>query len=234
MMIVRTALPSTSRCLFLRPVSASIRCISSTSANSIGAVEATTAAAESAPPASASPAQSAQKAAASTIPKSSTPAGTVLKNINYFAKGQDPVAKEDHEYPAWLWQVLADSEKKKGADSGVDADLYSKSKKARREAAKRAAKAAKLAGPTEPVIPLDEQTLDLPYVTRPQEEVKRLVSAAGAIPGVSPTGAVAIGGEDGAQVGFDEAALARDNVKRIRRDKNRKAIKEKNFLTSMS
>lgn len=108
-----------------------------------------------------------------------------------------------------------------------------KSKKARREAAKRAAKALKLAGPTEPVIPLDEQTLDLPYVTKAQE-VKRLVSVAGAIPGVSPTGAVAIGGEDGHQVGFEEAEAARDNVKRVRRDKNRKAIKEKNFLTSMS
>ena len=50
-------------------------------------------------------------AAATTTPSapkvvSSCAAGTVIKNLN-IEKGQDPiVAKEDGEYPAWLWTVL--------------------------------------------------------------------------------------------------------------------------------
>lgn len=44
---------------------------------------------------------------------SSVPAGTPLKGLNYLKNQTDPVAMEDHEYPAWLWEVL--SEKKVGA-----------------------------------------------------------------------------------------------------------------------
>ncbi|RCK60667.1 54S ribosomal protein L37, mitochondrial [Candida viswanathii] len=38
-------------------------------------------------------------------PKSSCPAGTVL-NLKVFKKGDEPVAKEDSEYPDWLWDML--------------------------------------------------------------------------------------------------------------------------------
>lgn len=44
---------------------------------------------------------------------SSVPAGTPLKGLNYFKNKSDPIAMEDHEYPAWLWEVL--TEKKAGA-----------------------------------------------------------------------------------------------------------------------
>lgn len=39
------------------------------------------------------------------VVKSSCPAGTVL-NVNVKKSGKDPVALEDNEYPAWLWEVL--------------------------------------------------------------------------------------------------------------------------------
>jgi hypothetical protein len=50
------------------------------------------------------------------------PAGTPLRGLN-FVKGQnDPVAMEDHEYPAWLWDVLR-KEEVKGED-GAEGDLF--------------------------------------------------------------------------------------------------------------
>ncbi|EPX70970.1 ribosomal protein subunit L37 [Schizosaccharomyces octosporus yFS286] len=39
-------------------------------------------------------------------PASSVLAGTILKNLNIKAGGVDPVAKEDNEYPEWLWTLL--------------------------------------------------------------------------------------------------------------------------------
>jgi len=49
---------------------------------------------------------------------SAAPAGTILRGLNYLKNKQDPVALEDHEYPAWLWTVLA--EKKGDGISGED------------------------------------------------------------------------------------------------------------------
>ncbi|EGF76481.1 hypothetical protein BATDEDRAFT_92659 [Batrachochytrium dendrobatidis JAM81] len=37
---------------------------------------------------------------------SSCKKGTVLKGINVLKDGQDPVAMDDSEYPAWLWKLL--------------------------------------------------------------------------------------------------------------------------------
>ncbi|KAJ3035704.1 hypothetical protein HDV00_003465 [Rhizophlyctis rosea] len=37
---------------------------------------------------------------------SSCPEGTVLKGINMFKGGADPVAKADKDYPDWLWTIL--------------------------------------------------------------------------------------------------------------------------------
>ncbi|KAL6453534.1 MRPL37 54S ribosomal protein L37 [Candida maltosa Xu316] len=44
-------------------------------------------------------------ASTNNIPKSSCPAGTVL-NLKVFKKGEEPVAKEDSEYPEWLWTMV--------------------------------------------------------------------------------------------------------------------------------
>ena len=38
--------------------------------------------------------------------ESSVIKGTVLKGINILKQGSDPIAKEDSEYPAWLWKLL--------------------------------------------------------------------------------------------------------------------------------
>lgn len=62
---------------------------------------------------------------ASKLPKSSVAAGTVLKGLNFLKNKQDPVALEDHEYPAWLWTALQDksgASGKKGAEE--EGDLF--------------------------------------------------------------------------------------------------------------
>jgi large subunit ribosomal protein L54 len=46
--------------------------------------------------------------------ESSVAKGTVLKGINVLKAGSDPIAKDDHEYPDWLWRLL---DKKKSMDS---------------------------------------------------------------------------------------------------------------------
>lgn len=50
---------------------------------------------------------------------SSCPPGTVLSGLNYFKGKEDPVAKADDEYPAWLWRCL-DAPKKAGAEEGEE------------------------------------------------------------------------------------------------------------------
>jgi hypothetical protein len=54
--------------------------------------------------------------------KSSVPAGTPLKGLNFLKNATDPVAMEDSEYPAWLWTVLDKQEKK--AEKGAAGDLF--------------------------------------------------------------------------------------------------------------
>ncbi|KAL2313104.1 54S ribosomal protein L37, mitochondrial [Schizosaccharomyces pombe] len=48
---------------------------------------------------------SAQKVANKTHTSSVLP-GTILKGLCIKAGGVDPVAREDHEYPEWLWSLL--------------------------------------------------------------------------------------------------------------------------------
>ncbi|GAA5848901.1 hypothetical protein JCM9279_004660 [Rhodotorula babjevae] len=50
----------------------------------------------------AKPAASSSGAAAAA---SSCPPGTVLKGLNYLKDGQDPVALDDSEYPAWVFAL---------------------------------------------------------------------------------------------------------------------------------
>ncbi|KAJ1836662.1 hypothetical protein LPJ63_000154 [Coemansia sp. RSA 2711] len=39
-------------------------------------------------------------------PVSSVAHGTVLKGLNIYKEGKDPVALKDEEYPDWLWTML--------------------------------------------------------------------------------------------------------------------------------
>jgi large subunit ribosomal protein L54 len=57
--------------------------------------------------------------------KSSIPAGTPLKGLNFEKNKQDPVALPDDEYPEWLWTILMRQEKNvEGAGMG---DLFCES-----------------------------------------------------------------------------------------------------------
>ena len=137
--------------------------------------------------------------------KSSVPAGTVLKGINFIKGAQDPIALEDDEYPEWLWRAL---ERKRDGDKAdeIDGDLFAKSKKQRQRAAKAMRKAEKFrqAHPElmEPKVPLYEQSVDLP---------------AG----------------DGSVEGARTAERARDELTKSLRAKRRAKIKEDNFLRTM-
>ena len=52
---------------------------------------------------------------------SSCPAGTKMNGLNYFKNKPDVFAKEDSEYPEWLWGLLGDSSKDaKTKTGGVD------------------------------------------------------------------------------------------------------------------
>lgn len=56
---------------------------------------------------------------------SSCPAGTKMNGLNYFKNKPDVFAKEDHEYPDWLWDLLGDSSKKSKTEKG-GVDISSK------------------------------------------------------------------------------------------------------------
>lgn len=132
--------------------------------------------------------------------QSSVPAGTPLKGLNFYKNKTDPVAMEDSEYPSWLWTALTPEGKKEEAAEG---DLFSKSKKQRRLAAKRLRKHAMLNPDLlAPKVPVYEQSVDLP---------------AG----------------DGTAKGGLEADRAREDLTKAMRAKRRKQIKEANFLKAM-
>ena len=63
--------------------------------------------------------------AAPTV-KSSVPAGTVLRGLNFMKNQQDPVALEDSEYPPWLWTVLSKKGDADGGAAGGEGDLFCK------------------------------------------------------------------------------------------------------------
>ncbi|KAH6637885.1 mitochondrial ribosomal protein L37-domain-containing protein [Boeremia exigua] len=133
--------------------------------------------------------------------KSSVPAGTALKGLNFEKNKQDPIALADDEYPAWLWTILQRKEDK--SDISAAGDLFSKSKKQRRLAAKRLRKEQAMNPELlTPKIPLYEQTIDL------------------------PTG-------DGSLEGAVQAAGARGELTKSMRNKRRADIKETNFLKTM-
>ncbi|QIW98029.1 hypothetical protein AMS68_003547 [Peltaster fructicola] len=133
---------------------------------------------------------------------SSALAGLPLRGINYMKNQQDPIALEDHEYPDWLWEVLDKKESKKD-DLDGEGDLFSKSAKQRRIAAK-ALRKQQLRDPNSmvPKVPLYEQTIDI---------------YAG----------------DGTLEGAARANAARQELTKAMRDQRRNKIKETNFLKTM-
>ncbi|PMD41935.1 hypothetical protein L207DRAFT_582356 [Hyaloscypha variabilis F] len=142
------------------------------------------------------------------FPISNCKAGTKLKGLNYLKNRDDPVALEDEEYPEWLWHCL-DVKKKSGDEEGAVGDLFSKSKKLRRKAAKQQRKleAKMLASgdlsALQPKIPLTQQSIDLP------------------------------GNEEGTIEGALEADSKRQELRAALREERRKSIKETNYLKSM-
>ena len=54
--------------------------------------------------------------------KSSVPAGTPLKGLNFLKNQTDPIAMDDSEYPPWLWTILERQEKK--GDAAGAGDLF--------------------------------------------------------------------------------------------------------------
>ncbi|KAF9879971.1 hypothetical protein CkaCkLH20_02782 [Colletotrichum karsti] len=142
-------------------------------------------------------------------PVSSCPAGTVFNGLNYIKGKSDPVALPDEDYPDWLWTCL---EAKKEVTESVEdlaAEMFSKSKKQRKIAAKRQkVLEAKLlaSGDVEalaPKVPLSQQSINLP-------------------------------GEKGGDVEHNLHALEKREALRKAMRKERKAkIKETNYLKSM-
>ncbi|KAI9709339.1 MAG: hypothetical protein M1820_003459 [Bogoriella megaspora] len=136
--------------------------------------------------------------------QSSVPAGTPLRGLNFMKGKNDPLAKEDSEYPDWLWGILDDAEAKAGkGKEGQEGDMFAKSKKQRRLAAKQERKQA-LLNPESlaPKVPIYEQSIDLPS-------------------------------GDGTIEGALVAGEARGELTRAMRRKRRAAIKEDNFLRTM-
>ncbi|PWW76914.1 hypothetical protein C7212DRAFT_319073 [Tuber magnatum] len=184
--------------------------------------------------------------------KSGIPAGTILKNINFLKNRSDPIAKEDSEYPEWLWSML-DNKAGAGGDSAAAGDAYSKSKKQRDLAKKQAEKVARKKASNRDVrVPPHQQSIDLPFATVPEptapssivgpvaEPFVRVVSAMGAltdklsaIPGTrgSRPATVEIGKD--VHVTPLEATEARLEIRTALRHAQRKGIREKNFLSTL-
>ncbi|KAF2151381.1 hypothetical protein K461DRAFT_295436 [Myriangium duriaei CBS 260.36] len=145
------------------------------------------------------------------IPKSSIPAGQKLKGLNLLKGKEDPEAMKDEDYPAWLWTLLVDKNKDAiGASAEGEGDLYAKSAKQRRKAAKalRKREALLAAQKFEPPVPIEQQSIDLP--------------TGKAVKGVDPVRASI------------DAGMVRTDVTRALRKKRRADIKEANFLKGVS
>ncbi|KAI0998341.1 hypothetical protein K3495_g9855 [Podosphaera aphanis] len=168
----------------------------------------TTTALRTAPPsatASAAPARASPPTAEPARPASISPAGTVLRGLNYLKGRSDPIALPDEDYPAWLWTLL--DVKKVDATEAEDADLFAKSKKLRRKAAKRQRKMEALRAASGELynvkVPLTQQSIDLP--SNKEDTIE------GAI----------------------EAVQSRKELRAALRSERRKGIKERNYLNSV-
>lgn len=138
-------------------------------------------------------------------PPSSCPAGTKMNGLNYFKNKPDVLAKEDHEYPDWLWDLLGDSSKEaKTKKGGVDPSTLNKKQRKRYEK-KLAARTEKLP----PKIPAHHHSHDITPAPYNRD--------------------APIKGMDDATEGLDK----RSEVTKSAREARRKAIKESNFLRGL-
>lgn len=92
--------------------------------------------------------------------RSSVAGGAVLQGLGYTKAKPQILAKEDEEYPEWLWSVLDE----KGGAAGVGVDVAALTKKQR---AKYDRKQSKLMKEVLPSIPVHEQSKDL---TKPGDD----------------------------------------------------------------
>ncbi|KAJ5357851.1 Ribosomal protein L37 mitochondrial [Penicillium brevicompactum] len=145
------------------------------------------------------------KPAVVRAPSSCTP-GTKLNGLNYFKNKPDVLAKEDSEYPEWLWGLLdgssKDSKTKKG---GVDPSTLNKKQRKRYEK-----KLAARTGPLAAQIPAHHHAHDITPASYNRDG--------------SPVDAM----ED-ATGGFEQ----RSEIIKTARDARRKSIKESNFLRGL-
>ncbi|KAI4129186.1 MAG: hypothetical protein LQ341_006591, partial [Variospora aurantia] len=164
--------------------------------------------------------------------RSSLKAGTPLKGLAFLKNKEPPVAKEDDEYPSWLWGLLDKGKfggKREMDGSAGEGDLFcmspvlsvhlyqltyaptAKSAKQRRIAARLARRSASTSMPQSraPPVPIHEQSVDLP--SAPQNRFGRSVDV--------PAG--------------EQAREAREALTSSLRQKRRKSIKEGNFLRGM-
>ncbi|KAJ5377702.1 uncharacterized protein N7496_005111 [Penicillium cataractarum] len=139
-------------------------------------------------------------------PPSSCPAGTKMNGLNYFKNKPDIVAKEDSEYPDWLWDLLGDASKQSKTDKGgVDPSTLNKKQRKRYEK-----KLAARTGPLAPKIPAHHHSYDITPASYNRD---------------APS-------EDAfsdATAGLDK----RQEVTKSAREARRKAIKESNFLRGL-
>ncbi|KAL8675802.1 MAG: hypothetical protein Q9186_007594 [Xanthomendoza sp. 1 TL-2023] len=157
-----------------------------------------------------------QKSATTTLVASSLKAGTLLKGLAYEKNKEIPVAKEDDEYPEWLWGLLGSGKNgtREGEGGGGGGDAFSKSAKQRRLASKiarRSGSSASDALESAPEVPIYQQSIDLP--SAPQNMYGREQT---------------MDKEAG-----EKARGAREELGRAMRGERRKGIKEGNFLKAM-
>jgi len=60
--------------------------------------------------------------------QSFTPAGTILKGLNFYKNGTDPIALPDDEYPGWLWEIL-DEEKEQQLHNNYSRQYHRKQRR---------------------------------------------------------------------------------------------------------
>ncbi|KAJ5624297.1 hypothetical protein N7510_000606 [Penicillium lagena] len=139
-------------------------------------------------------------------PPSSCPAGTKMNGLNYFKNKPDVFAKEDSEYPDWLWDLLDDSGKQSNKKiGGVDPNTLNKKQRKRFE--------KKLAARTKtlpPQIPAHHHASDITpaFYNRDGTPVDTVADAT-------------------------ESHQKRSEITKSAREARRKAIKESNFLRGL-
>lgn len=180
-----------------------------------------------------SPSSSSEPTKTWTSSRSSLKAGTPLKGLAFLKNKEPPVAKEDNEYPDWLWGLLDQGKfggKRKLDGGSGEGDAFcksslsaslmyilltqvrtAKSAKQRRIAARLARRSASASSPESraPPVPLHQQSVDLP--SAPQNRFGRVVDVQAA----------------------EKAREAREELTASLRQKRRKSIKEGNFLRGM-